>query len=726
MVIFLILFYLFCAYDYQELVYLNNIKKLELLSPAKDLECGIAAINCGADAVYIGAPRFGARSAAGNPVENIEKLANYAHKFNSRVYVTLNTILYDNELDEAREMAFKLYDAGADALIIQDMGLLEMDLSPIPLFASTQTHNYSVERIKFLENAGIKRIILARELSLEQIREISRKVKAELEFFVHGALCVSYSGQCYMSHAISSRSANRGECMQACRMLYSLEDSKGRTLIRDKYLLSLKDLNLSAHLGELIDAGITSFKIEGRLKDITYVKNVTAYYRKKIDDLTSPKSIVQSPRSIVQSPKSAKRPPLAWSGVAKSDNQESTLENAASLPTEWSGLVPCPSSSSSGRVEPGFSPDLNKTFNRGYTEYFLNGRTGSMASFNTQKSTGEYIGKVRSVGKDFFIIDGKAQLENGDGICFLDKENVLQGMNVNRAEGNRIFIREVKGLFPGAEIYRNYGHSFSMELKRDNSRRQIAVSFEIEFRDSKFMIRAADEDGFTAEEEYVSAMEPADDPVKMTEIIKKQLGKTGETDFYMNSFQVSPASGSVMFIPVSRLNELRRSILQKLADERIKNYVREDRLSTEKGCGSEPGVSGEEVQHSGNEFRSPAETLDYRANVVNRLSRSFYEKHGAKVVESGFELLKDYEGKVIMTCRYCIKKETGICPKDKKNEGMDHIKASGENIKTGSDNVKESLGEFTEPLYLRDRKRKYKLRFNCARCEMEIIYIRDL
>jgi len=305
------------------------MKKLELLSPAKDLDCSIAAINCGADAVYIGAPKYGARIAVGNSIEDITALVNYAHKFRAKVYVTVNTILYEEELEEVQKLIHQLYEISVDAIIIQDMGILEMDLPPIPLFASTQAHNYSVDKIKFLEQTGIQRIILARELSLKQIKEIRNNTQVDLEFFIHGALCVCFSGQCYFSYVTTGRSANRGECSQPCRMLYSLEDAEGNTILRDKYLLSLKDLNLSAHLRELIDAGITSFKIEGRLKDISYVRNVTAFYRQKLDE------IIASDNSL--------------------------------------------SKSSCGKVYSGFTPDINKTFNRGYTDYFISGRKKEIA-----------------------------------------------------------------------------------------------------------------------------------------------------------------------------------------------------------------------------------------------------------------------------------------------------------------------------------------------------------
>ena len=329
-----------------------NQNKIELLSPAKNLETGIAAINCGADAVYIGAPKFGARAAAGNSIADIAKLVLYAHNFFAKVYVTINTLLFDNELEEARKTVDELYLSGVDAIIFQDMALLEMDLPPIPLFASTQTHNYKLERIKFLDQLGINRIILARELSLEQIKEIRQNTSAELEFFVHGALCVCLSGQCYLSHALTGRSANRGECAQPCRMKYTLTDKSGKVIVKDKYLLSLKDLNLSEHLNKLISAGISSFKIEGRLKDAAYVKNITAYYRTLIDDILENKTVYKR--------------------------------------------------ASSGKSLFTFSPDPNKTFNRGYTEYFLTDHEKSRANIDTPKSMGEFLGSIKKLTSNFF------------------------------------------------------------------------------------------------------------------------------------------------------------------------------------------------------------------------------------------------------------------------------------------------------------------------------------
>jgi collagenase-like PrtC family protease len=390
---------------------ISNKRHIELLAPAKDLESGRAAINHGADAVYVGAPKFGARSAAGNSLDDIAKLIQYAHRYWAKVYVALNTILFDDELDEAQTIIRSISEAGADALIIQDMGLLELDLPPLPLFASTQTHNYSLKKIQFLEKVGFQRIILARELSLKQLKEIRANTRVELELFIHGALCVSFSGQCYMSQAIQGRSANRGVCAQMCRLPYTLTDNLGQVLENEKYLLSLKDLNLSEYLRDLIDTGISSFKIEGRLKDINYVKNITAFYRQRIDEI---------------------------------------LETDSSL-----------SSASSGRTIAEFQPDPSRTFNRGFTDHFFRRRNKDILSSQTPKSVGACLGTVGKIRRDHFLLETTEALHNGDGICFFDQQELLCGTNINKVEINKIYPSELKGIEEGTMIYRNYDHQFS-------------------------------------------------------------------------------------------------------------------------------------------------------------------------------------------------------------------------------------------------------------------------
>jgi len=608
----------------------ENIKKeIELLSPAKDLLCGIAAIDCGADAVYIGAPKFGARSAAGNALHDIEKLVRYAHQYWAKVYVTVNTILFDDELGEAEILIRQLYQAGVDAIIIQDMAILEMNLPPIPLFASTQTHNYSIDKIKFLEQSGMQRIILARELSLEQIKEIKSNTNVELEFFIHGALCVCFSGQCYFSFATTDRSANRGECSQACRKLYSLEDSKGKIIHDDAYLLSLKDLDLSTHLHSLLDAGITSFKIEGRLKDIYYVKNITAYYRQKLDEIFL---------------------------------HDSSFKKA-----------------SGGKSSYSFIPDPEKTFNRGYTEYFINGGQKQMASFGTPKAIGKFIGEVKKIEKDFFEIESEEILVTGDGICFFDEQNMLTGMNVTRVEKNKIFTKELDGLFCGVKIYRNHDHQFIKELSKNETKRKISCALEVNCNEHNLIISAVDEDENAVEIcEATELIEP-EDSLKALSVMENQLKKSGATIFFVEKVFIK--SGKAIFLPVSKWNELRRTILQLLLEERVKNY---------------PKQKSEKIKTS---MDFPSKRLTYSGNVVNEKAAAFYKKHGVETIENGFEKLDEFTGKKIMTTKYCLKEELQLCPfKDKK------ITAAA----------------ISEPLYLNDGKQKFRLHFNCKKCEMEI------
>ncbi|MCL1867613.1 MAG: U32 family peptidase, partial [Paludibacter sp.] len=381
------------------------MQKIELLSPAKNLECALAAINCGADAVYIGAVAFGARAAAGNSIADIEKLTNYAHKFCAKVYLTLNTILTDNELRDAEKLSWQVYDAGVDALIIQDMGLLMCDLPPLPLHASTQTDNRTLEKVQFLQQNGFSRVVLARELSLRQIADIKKNTNIELEVFVGGALCVSYSGQCYISAAACGRSANCGQCAQYCRLSYDLVDGKGNKILKNKYLLSLKDLDLSQNLPDLIKSGVSSLKIEGRLKSVDYVKNTTAFYRKKLDEI---------------------------------------FEKDSNF---------C--AASSGKTRLFFSPDLEKTFRRSATTYFINGRQNSMIQANTPKSTGEYLGKITFVSNNYFQIKTEKKLNNGDGLCFFTQNDELQGFRINKTENNKIFPQQMPDLSVGTQIFRN-------------------------------------------------------------------------------------------------------------------------------------------------------------------------------------------------------------------------------------------------------------------------------
>ena len=423
---------------------MKKAKKIELLSPAKDYAQGVAAINSGADAVYIGGPKFGARTAASNSIRDIGNLIEYAHKFRVKVYVAINTIIFDNELPEVKDEIEKVYKLGADGIIIQDMGILEMNLPPIKIIASTQCNNYDLEKIKFFEKIGIKRVILARELSLEQMKKISNETSLELEAFVHGALCVSMSGQCYFSEAVAKRSSNIGHCSQPCRLPYSLVDAEGNVLVKNKFLLSLKDLNLSQDLENLIDAGITSFKIEGRLKDECYVSSITYYYRKKIDRILKRK-------------------------------------------TEYER-------NSDGKIVCSWEPDTEKTFNRGFTDYFLNEKRNDLLSVSP-KSKGKLLGKVKTVSKNYFILEKGVEVSNGDGLCFFDRSGNLKGSNVIKIFGPKIYLNDMSGLEEGFLIYRNVDINFEKQLRISPAKRVIPVFLELSEHIDGIVLKAKDEEG---------------------------------------------------------------------------------------------------------------------------------------------------------------------------------------------------------------------------------------
>ncbi len=603
-------------------------KTIELLAPAKNIDTGMAAINYGADAVYIGAPKFGARVAAGNTIEDIANLVKYAHQYWAKVYVTLNTILYDHELQEAEQLIHQLYNIGVDALIIQDMGILEMNLPPIELHASTQTHNYDLERIQFLEEVGFKRIILARELSLQQLQEIRKHTSCELEYFVHGALCVSLSGQCYFSQATTKRSANRGACSQACRMKYNLVDEQGNILAKDKYLLSLKDLNLSFHLQEIINSGICSLKIEGRLKDSTYLKNITNHYRKHIDN------ILQHNKNIE---------PLA-----------------------------------SGSTKTGFTPDPDITFNRGYTNYFFNGRTDNIANYNTPKSMGKPIGRVIKIHKNSFTIASQQKLHNGDGLCFIDKKGILRGFQVNNVEANKIFPNDINILQQDVMLFRNNDHQFIKLLKNDNSVRRIDAEIFVDFYDNTLNITAVDENEIAANIQYSEDFELAKNIDMAVGNMTKHLQKSGGTIF--NISNVNMDMESVPFIPAKKLNELRRDCLQQLLENRLNAYPKQ--------------VAPIHINYP----KYPQQQLTYRGNVTNKKAERFYEKCGVTRIEQGFELQKSYAGKLLMVTRHCLRYDFGICLKH-------HKAGKGDKRK----------------LFLEDNNNSYALEFDCKRCEMKIL-----
>lgn len=499
---------------------MKNIRKIELLSPAKDADTGIEAIIHGADAVYIGASRFGARAAAGNSTEDIKRLCDFAHIYNAKVYVTVNTIIKDKELAEVEKTIHDLYNAGVDALIVQDMAIMEMNLPPIELHASTQTDNRTVEKVRFLKEAGFSRVVLARELSLSQIRDIHEACDVELEVFIHGALCVSYSGQCYISQACFGRSANRGECAQFCRLPLTMTDADGKVIAKDRHLLSLKDLNQTDSLEELLDAGATSLKIEGRLKDMSYVKNITAHYRQKLDNIFK------------------RRPEYTRA--------------------------------SSGHCTYTFAPEPEKSFSRGFTSYFLHGRNNGIYSFDTPKSLGEKVGVMKEAGQKFIKIAGTKKLSNGDGICYLDENNELKGFRINKVEGNNVFPQEMPRIRKGTELFRNLDHEFEKALSRKSAERLISVNMELAENNFGYTLSAEDEDGNRVSVAFEQPKENARSPQK--ERIAKEIGKLGNTCFKAESVKIS--LDEERFIPASAISEARRKTVEKLLSARRINYRR--------------------------------------------------------------------------------------------------------------------------------------------------------
>lgn len=582
-------------------IIINFMKKVELLAPAKDKKTAIAAINSGCDAIYIGASNFGARKKVPNSLEDIKEIVDYAHKFYVKVHVTVNTVLTYDELFQAKELIQKLYDIGVDAVIVQDMGIFKLaldgELPPIVLHASTQCDNRTLEKVKFFDNMGISRVILARELSLEQIKAICQNSNTEIETFIHGALCVSYSGRCYFSHYIGGRSANRGECAQACRKKYTLVDENGKIIAKDKYLLSMKDFNASRHLKDLIDAGVKSFKIEGRLKDENYVKNVVAYYRQEID-------------------KFARK-------------------------------------TSSGKVFSDFEPDVRKSFNRGFTDYFLDGRKKCF-NFESPKSLGEKLGKITKVGKDCFELN--AEVSKQDGLYFNG-----QGCLVNKVEGRKIYPNKMDGIAVGIDVYRNFDSRFEKQLENSKIKRRIGVKFVCK----NGVLNAQDEDG-----NFVVFVLPQGEmpknPEKMRENFINQLKKTGESDFYTENTEII---GELPFMPVSKINEVRRKILSDLMNERLKNYKRD-------------------LQKPLKYAEFPQKELDYRANIHNSEAKCFYENSGCKVCEMSAE--SGAFPKELMRTKHCLKFAFNMC-------------------------------KSPEKLFLIDEKgKKYPLKFDCANCEMVI------
>ena len=606
--------------------------RLELLSPAKNLEFGREAVNHGADALYIGAPAFGARAAATNTLEDVEALVRYAHLYGCKVFATVNTLLFDDELEPAVKMIRQLYNIGVDALIIQDLGLLECDLPPIELHASTQCHNASPERIKFMESVGFKRIILARETSLEQMREIRQATAADLEAFVHGALCVSYSGQCYMSQYLTGRSGNRGCCSQPCRSSYDLLTADGRLLLKDRHLLSLRDFNASQQLASMIDAGITSFKIEGRLKDLSYVKNITAYYRQMLDNLME--------------------------GHERASSGSCTFT---------------------------FRPDPERTFSRGYTDYFLRGRQ-PMANFATQKAIGKEVGKVVKVGRSSLTVSSNTRFTPGDGLCYLDADGLMQGFLVNQADGQTLTPNRMPDLAVGTTLWRNHDQAFEKTLQGESAVRKVAVSMEFRATADGFSLQLTDEEGLQAQATIEAPHDEAHDAQRASEQIVKQLGKLGDSPFVAR--ETVDATQGRWFLPASTLNALRREAVQQLIDLRISHHHPADTPRQTRDGAAVPSA------------------LDYRANVLNHQAEAFYRRHGAQQVERGLEQTGDYDGKALMTTRYCLRYELGCC-----------LQGKNENGKRRKETVEIRPGD---TLLLRNQERLFRLEFDCRECLMRI------
>ena len=602
-------------------------RPIELLAPARNLECGMEAINHGADAVYIGAPRFGARAAAGNSLEDIAALVRYAHLYNARIYVTVNTILKDDELQDTEAMIWDLYRAGVDALIVQDMGITRLKLPPIPLHASTQMDNRTSQKVKFLAEAGFRQVVLARELTLEEIAAIHRDCPdTPLEVFVHGALCVSYSGQCYASQACYGRSANRGECAQFCRLGFDLVDADGKMIVRNKHLLSLKDMNQSENLEALLDAGASSLKIEGRLKDVSYVKNVTAYYRQRLD------AILKRRKEYCRA--------------------------------------------SSGSVRLDFRPQLDKSFSRGFTDYFVRGRNAGIFSFDTPKSLGEEMGTVKEIRGNYLTVAGVKPFSNGDGICFLDEQGRLQGFRVNRVENNKLFPQEMPRVKPKTVLYRNFDQEFEKQMQKKSAERKIAVSMTLAENNFGFTLSLEDEDDNRISVVLPRVKELARTP--QADNLRNQLGKLGNTPFECTRLDLVLTDN--WFIPSSEIADLRRRAVEKLLEARRINYPAE--------------IAVLPVTH----HAFPEKELTYLGNVMNSAARSFYREHGLSSIAPAYEA-QAVPDAVLMFCKHCLRFSMGWCPTYQKGHSP-----------------------YREPYYLvgTDGKR-FRLSFDCKNCQMKVI-----
>ncbi len=603
---------------------MKRVRRIELLAPAKNVEIGKEAILHGADAVYIGAPRFGARVAAGNSLDDLAQLADFAHGFDARVYVTLNTILKEEELRDAERLIHDLYRIGIDALITQDMGILRLDIPPIALHASTQADNRTPEKVKFLQQCGFSQVVLARELSLYQIEEIARQTDVPLEAFIHGALCVSYSGQCYLSQALCGRSANRGECAQYCRLPYTLVDGTGRVIAKDKHLLSLRDLNQSDRLEELLDAGVSSLKIEGRLKEMTYVKNCVAYYRQQLDRIFTRRPEYQA--------------------------------------------------ASAGRSAHTFTPQLNKSFNRGFTHYFLDNRTPDpIASPDTPKSMGERLGKVKQAGGNTFSIATLSPLHNGDGLCFFNSKGEFEGVRVNRAEGNRVFTASSTTITPHTIVYRNLDFEFDKQLSRPTADRRIGVSMRLYAIPDGYALAMEDEQGNRCIVKAEANHEEARTPQQENQ--QRQLSKLGTSRYTAEHIAIDLEDNP--FIPASTLSELRQKGVEALDRARRIAYRPDRRRPEDKSA------------------RYPQSELTYLGNVANPLAEQFYREHGVERIAPAFEL-SPVAGAPLMFTRHCIRYMLGYCKKT----------PAGKQV--------------AEPLTLLYKGHRLALHFDCAACEMTI------
>ena len=603
------------------------MRSIELLCPAKNAETAFEAIRCGADAIYIGGPSFGARAAAGNSVEDIRSICDFAHLYGARVYVTLNTILYDDELSEAEKMVGQLYEAGVDALITQDLALLKMNLPPIALHASTQMDTCTPEKAQFLERAGYSQIVVARELSLRQLRAITSAVSVPIEGFVHGALCVSYSGRCYVSQHCFGRSANRGCCAQFCRLNFDLVDANGKVLSTG-HQLSMRDMNRTESIEDMLDAGVSSFKIEGRLKDINYVRNVTAHYRRQIDAI------------IERRPDEFRR-------------------------------------SSFGTSKIGFTPQVEKSFNRGFTDYFLRGRSPDVVSMRTPKAIGAPVGSVHRVGKRSFTVDGTVEFANGDGLCYFDAQGTLQGFRVNRVEGRELFpLRMPDSLRPGTELFRNEDRVFEKALHRTPSERLLHIEVTLSERpDEGFTLSATTESGVVCSLDFAAELVEANTP--QGENIRRQLSKFGGTPFVVDRVEVNTLGER--FIPASLLTAWRRELTEKLIEAARAAHQRDVRRPLS------------------DDFSLRGLNLDYTANVSNRLAREFLLEHGATEVAPAYEITPT-PGAQLMTCKHCLRFTHGQCPRETGHEPT-----------------------WREPLALRlPDGREFPLTFDCVRCEMSV------